>query len=161
MIGKADVLHFLGESAHALEFAVGGSEPVLFLGHGFGGGNHLLLDNAVKRIEDARNSGRLLRLLGRWRSLGADAWRRGGCAKQGETDNEFLHRILLDFSLYTEAGRKILRCCSGKSHSSFADGLAHAASAAQLFVGGLGDIREVEAAIGKRFCALYPSLAAH
>jgi hypothetical protein len=42
--------------------------------------------------------------LGRWRSLGAEGWGRGGCAKQGETDNEFVHGILLDLYIRKRVG---------------------------------------------------------
>jgi len=65
MIGEADVLHLFGESAHALELATGRRKPVLVFGHGLGGRNDLLLDNAVNRVEDGRDGRRLLRLLGR------------------------------------------------------------------------------------------------
>ena len=61
VIGEAEVLHLFGECAHALELAVGRREGILVFGHSFGGGNHLLLDNAVKRVEDGRDGGRLLR----------------------------------------------------------------------------------------------------
>ena len=65
MICEADVLHFFGEGAHALELTAGGGEPIFIFGHGLRGRNHLLLDNGVKRVEDGGDGRRLLRLLGR------------------------------------------------------------------------------------------------
>lgn len=61
VIGETDVFHFFRERAHALELAAGRRERVFFFGHGLGGGNHLPLDDAVKRVEDGRGCGRLLR----------------------------------------------------------------------------------------------------
>jgi hypothetical protein len=39
------VLHFLGERAHPLEFAVRGSESVFIFGHGLRGAYELALNN--------------------------------------------------------------------------------------------------------------------
>src|SRR5438445_12331064 len=94
VIGEADVLHLFGESAHALELAIGRREGVLVFGHGLRGGNDLLLDNAIKRVEDGRDSRRLLR--GGCSALGADGWGRGGHAYQDERYG----KGLIGFSLF-------------------------------------------------------------
>src|SRR5262249_34479479 len=114
VIGEADVLHLLGESAHTLELAVGRRKRVFVFWHGLRGGNDLPFDNAIKRVEHGRNRRGLLSLLGRGATLRVDGRGCGG-AQNDEKRGEVFHWVSLYFFCLGRARRNLTLLWQGKS----------------------------------------------